>query len=234
MILGLLPLFCTVWNRLGAGSAGGPTGPPSGMRGLEASKETRKEEKTGKKRPFARNPVAVRGGAVVGSSWAIRHCASGVGWGSSTLVDEDPAQASDPGNKLGDGEHEMVFSPVVDVAFWDLRMHYGPGQREAKLDEASDAMPEPAQSGQRRSGGRDQEYEDALKALPEDAVESRWFIQLAMAKIGMRNGKLPEANQDWPSWSRRFPRAKPGPKTFWEKPARLWPNRSTTYLAHAP
>jgi len=75
--------------------------------------------------------------------------------------------------------------------------HYGPGQREAKLDEASDAMARASTKWASDDlAGATKEYEDALKALPEDAVESRWFVQLAMAKIGMRNGKLPEANQD--------------------------------------
>lgn len=75
--------------------------------------------------------------------------------------------------------------------------HYGPGQKEIKVDEAATAL----SLAQKKVQSEDFEgacelFQEALKSLPEGSVAERRAIQLALNKSQMRMGKLPEASQD--------------------------------------
>lgn len=75
--------------------------------------------------------------------------------------------------------------------------HYGPGQKELKADEVADSLSVAHKKLQTEDfEGAYQGYQEALKSLPEDSVEARRKIQLALGKVQMKIGKLPEANQD--------------------------------------
>lgn len=75
--------------------------------------------------------------------------------------------------------------------------HYGPGQKEIKVDEAADALTLAQKKVQSEDfAGACELYQEALKTLPEDNVAQRRAIQLALGKSQMRMGKLPEASQD--------------------------------------
>lgn len=75
--------------------------------------------------------------------------------------------------------------------------HYGPGQKEIKVDEAADALAQAEKKIQSEDfAGACELYQEALKTLPEDKVSQRRAIQLALNKSQMRDGKLPEASQD--------------------------------------
>jgi tetratricopeptide (TPR) repeat protein len=74
--------------------------------------------------------------------------------------------------------------------------HYGPGQQYLKADEAARAVKEADKLAQQQEWfSAEQWYEDALRALPEDRVAERRKLQLAIAKVQIKNEKLPVAHQ---------------------------------------
>jgi hypothetical protein len=78
-----------------------------------------------------------------------------------------------------------------------LAVHYGPGQRGLARDRAAEKVALALKAEQWEDWARAVElYNEALAALPADALKQRAQLRLAQAKARMFSGELPEAMAD--------------------------------------
>lgn len=85
-----------------------------------------------------------------------------------------------------------LLLPVAALAY-----HYGPGQRQTKLDEAGALLAKANAALKAEDHAKAVEaFDEALSALPADRVAARQSARLERAKASMQIGKTPEAQEE--------------------------------------